>query len=231
MSITLFGTCRLDKIANHNNLNNEINYTHSTKEIIQLIKFLQGERLIPEPYNILCFRTAICNNKSISFKQKYNELFMNSEICIIEICSNKKYIHNGYYLHHLPFDKKWHEFNHSNFVRVVPENILNEIVIEKQCEKEIECDIIEIRKMLYPRKIVIVSHYNSKINDEYIISRNNLINVLENICKKHDIHFINPTIVLSHLEQSEAMTSDLGHYTERGIIEFSNFMNQYIKSL
>ena len=40
MHITLFGTCRLNKIKNHNNLNNLVNYTHSTKEVIQLINFL-----------------------------------------------------------------------------------------------------------------------------------------------------------------------------------------------
>jgi len=43
MSITLFGSCRLDRISNHNNLNNLINYCHSTKEVIQFIKFLKGE--------------------------------------------------------------------------------------------------------------------------------------------------------------------------------------------
>ena len=37
MSITLFGSCRLNKIYNHNNLNNLINYSHSTKEVIQFI--------------------------------------------------------------------------------------------------------------------------------------------------------------------------------------------------
>ena len=62
MSITLFGTCRLNKIYNHNNLNNLINYSHSTKEVIQFIKFLKGELSIPKPYNKLCFRTGICNN-------------------------------------------------------------------------------------------------------------------------------------------------------------------------
>ncbi len=59
MSITLFGTCRLNKINNHNNLNNLINYTHSTKEVIQFIKFLKGELVISMPYSKLCFRTGI----------------------------------------------------------------------------------------------------------------------------------------------------------------------------
>lgn len=42
MTITLFGSCRINHILNHNNLNNILNYTHSTKEVIQLIKFLKG---------------------------------------------------------------------------------------------------------------------------------------------------------------------------------------------
>ena len=39
MSITLFGTCRLNHVHNHNGLNNLINYSHSTKEVIQFINY------------------------------------------------------------------------------------------------------------------------------------------------------------------------------------------------
>jgi hypothetical protein len=59
MSITLFGSCRIARICNNNNLNEEISYTHNTKEVIQLIKFLKGELEIQFPYNMLCFRTGI----------------------------------------------------------------------------------------------------------------------------------------------------------------------------
>ena len=75
MSITIFGTCRVNKINNNNNLNNFINYPHSTKEIIQFIKFLKGELNIPTPYNKLCFRTAIVENKYIDYNDTYNKLF------------------------------------------------------------------------------------------------------------------------------------------------------------
>lgn len=34
MLITLFGSCRINNILNNNNLNNLLNYTHSTKEVI-----------------------------------------------------------------------------------------------------------------------------------------------------------------------------------------------------
>jgi hypothetical protein len=59
MSVTLFGSCRINNVENSNNLNNLLNYTHSTKEVIQLIQFLKGEKDIPHPYDKLCFRTPI----------------------------------------------------------------------------------------------------------------------------------------------------------------------------
>ena len=71
MSITICGTRRINHINNHNNLNNLINYTHSTKEVIQYIKFLKGELIIPIPYNQLCFRTVICENKYIDYNDIY----------------------------------------------------------------------------------------------------------------------------------------------------------------
>jgi hypothetical protein len=225
MYITLFGTCRLNNIHNNNNLNNLINYSHSTKEIIQFINFLKGELIIPKPYNKVCFRTAINENKFIDYNDTYNKLFVDTDIFIIEICSNKKYIHNGFYLHHLCVDKRFSYYNSNT-----PTEILDNFIIEKQSDEEIENDILEIQKMLYPKKIIIVSHYNSKKNGEYIASRNNLINLLDNICKKYNIPFINPTIVLSNYSQEQVITNDLGHYTNFGISKFSNYVNNFLRS-
>ena len=225
MSITLFGTCRLNHVNNHNNLNNLINYTHSTKEVIQYIKFLNGELIIPVPYNKLCFRTAICENKYINYNHVYNKLFIDTDIFIIEICSNKNYIHNDFYLHHLCVDKRFSDFN-----KITPCEILDNFIIEKQSDKEIENDILEIQKMLYPKKIIFVSHYNSKQNGEYINARNHLINLLDNICKKNNIPFVNPTNVLSNFTQEQVMSNDLGHYNDLGFSEFTKYLNNYLKS-
>jgi hypothetical protein len=226
MSITLFGTCRINSVNNHNDLNNLINYTHSTKEVIQYIKFLKGELIIPVPYNKLCFRTAICENKYINYNHVYNKMFIDTDIFVIEICSNKKYIHYGFYLHHMCVDKRFSDF----FKKNTPHEILNNFTIEKQSDEELENDILEIQKMLYPKKIIIVSHYNSKQNGEYIHSRNNLIILLDIICKKYNIPFINPTNVLSNFTQEQVMTNDLGHYTDIGICEFTKYLNNYLKS-
>ena len=225
MSFTLFGTCRINNILNHNNLNNLVNYPHSTKEVIQLIKFLKGELIIPVPYNRLCFRTGISDNKSIFYNTSYTKLLLDTDIFIIEISSIKKYIHNNFYLHHLCVDNKF-SFCHGN----TPTEILNTFTIEKQSDEEIENDILEIQRLLYPKQIIIVSHYNSKQNGEYIPSRNHLIVLLEFICKKHTIPFINPTVVLSKYTQEQVITGDLGHYTDFGINEFSNYVNHYLKS-
>jgi len=225
MSITLFGTCRINGIPNHNNLNNLITYTHSTKEVIQFIKLLKGEIKIPSPYNRFCFRTGIINNTNIECSNKYNELFNNSNICVIEICSKKKYIHKDFYLHHLAIDKIYGH-THRTYSEI-KDNYVKEI----QSDEEIENDILEIRKMLYPKKIVIISHYNSILNGDHIKSRDVLINLLNHLCTKYNIPFVNPSDVLSNFTQEQVMQTDLGHYTKFGLKEFSNNMDNYLKSL
>lgn len=37
----MFGSCRISNIRGSNNLNKLLNYTHSTKEILQFILFLK----------------------------------------------------------------------------------------------------------------------------------------------------------------------------------------------
>ena len=114
----------------------------------------------------------MCENKYINYDDTYNKLFIDTDIFIIEICSNKKYIHNDFYLHHLCVDKRFIKFNN-----ITPSEILDNFIIEK----------------LYFRNTKIVSHYNTRYNGEYIQARSHLINLLDNICKKFMIPFINPT--------------------------------------
>ena len=225
MSVTLFGSCRIENIMKNNNLNKTISHTHSTKEVIQLIKFLKGELVIPKPYNKLCFRTAIMEDKFMNYKDTYNKFIVDTDIFIIEICSSKIYTHNNFYLHHLCVDKRISEWNKNT-----PIEFLNNFKIEKQSDEEIENDILEIQKMLYPKKIIIVSHYNSKLNGQYIDSRNHLINLLDNICKKNNITFINPIIVLSNYNQKDVIKHDLSHYTQTGKEQFLKYMNNFLKS-
>lgn len=223
MAVTLFGTCRLNGIKNNNNLNNHINYTHSTAEVLQQIKFLLGEKHFPSPFDKLCFRTGIVDRKPIIYNSVFTELFKESTVCVIEICSNKKYMYDDFYLHHLCVDKRCSGYNNNT-----PQTILDNFKCVKQTYTEIEHDILEIIKLLEKKKIILVTHYNSKINGEYIESRNKLITILTEICKKHNIMIIKPSEVLADYKQEDVMTNDLGHYTNLGLSKFSEYINNYL---
>jgi hypothetical protein len=223
MTITLFGTCRINEVKKHNNLNNLINYTHSTKEIIQQIKFLLGEKTFPPPFDTLCFRTGILHNKPIVYDSMFHTLFNESTVCVIEICSDKTYMYNDFFLHHLCVDKRFPSYH-----RNTPQTILDHFTCMKQTPIEIEHDLLEIKKLLEPRKMIVVTHYNSKRNGTYIESRNNLITLVGNICEKYNIPIIKPSNVLVDFKQEEVMTEDLGHYTTRGLAIWSEYMNAAI---
>jgi hypothetical protein len=225
MSVTLFGSCRIGNIHGNNNINNLLTFTHSIKEVIQLIKFIKGELIIPWPYNQFCFRTGIVKKQPILFNPVYKELYDNSNVCVIEICSEKTYICDGYYLHHLCVDRRFIEHT-----RHTPKEIIDTYKCIKQDIKEIEEDILLIRELIAPKKLILVTHYNSKTSTGVISSRNNLISSLISIANKHNITIINPTEVLIDYTQSQVMTSDLGHYTEFGISKITEYLNCIVHS-
>ena len=225
-SVTLFGTCRLLKVHNSNNINELINYTHSTKEVIQQIKFMKGELDIPSPYNIYCFRTGISNRNGIKYTPLFKQLFDETNIFVIEICTRKNYKYNNFYLHHLCVDPRF-----DYYYKQTPATIKNNCIKVNQTNEEIEQDLLEIRDLLAPRKMIVVSHYNSKMNGEYIPARAELINFLEVITTKHKIPFVNPTEVLKEYPQVTVMCGDLGHYFKIGEAKIGEHINKMIKEL
>lgn len=215
------GTCRISRLPN-NNLNNELNYPQSTKEVIQLLQFIKGEIDIPSPYNHLCFRTAICDNETIKKNEKYSKMFEKAETFVVEISSRKKYVHKNYYLHSLPFDKNYFKmkgkdenFGLSLFGSKFPEVVKN-FKIEEQTNEEIESDILAIKRILNGKKLVIVSHLNVEIDGKKIEARENLIYLLKSLCQKHKIHFISPSDLMSDYKQEDYMGIGLNHYSKEG---------------
>lgn len=223
MSITCFGSCRIDSINNNNNLNNLITFTHSTKEVIQLIEFLLGHINITSPYDIYCFRSGIIYNKPILLKNNFIELFKKSTLCIIEICSIRTYIENNYYLHHLAVDKRYPEHRNTS------STILHNYKCIIQTDDEIEKDILKIQQLISPRKLLLVTHYNSKLNNSYLSSRDHLIYILTTIANKYNIPLINPTIALKDYDQNMVMSNDLGHYTSFGKNKMVEYINKFIE--
>lgn len=91
--------------------------------------------------------------------------------------------------------------------------------------------MLEIKRLLENKKIIVVTHYNSKMNGEYIESRNNLINCLSEICEKNNITIIKPSDVLKDYKQEEVMSEDLGHLTNVGLSKLNEYVNNYIDEL
>jgi len=220
---TLFGTCRIKDIKNNNMLNEDINYTHSTKEVIQMIQFLKGEITLQEPFSTLCFRTGIIKNRPILYTEEFKKKFLESKLCIIEICSEKTYIFDKYYLHHLSVDPRFLATDTNT-----PKEVLDGYVCSKLSYKEIEADILEIKKLIEPRKMIIVTHYDAILDTNYIEARHNLITALLQIAEKNGIYIVNPRDVLKDYGQVEVLKLDLGHYTNVGIQIFTNYMNNLV---
>lgn len=221
---TLFGSCRINGIESNNNINTKVSFTHSTKEVIQMIKFLRGDIKIPYPYSRFCFRTGIMNCHSIS-NVNFIQTFLESDSFIVEICSRKLYIHEGYYIHQLAVD------NNYIFKASLPNNILQTLQYIKQTDDEIRNDMFEIINLLPKGRVVFATHYNSKLNGDYIPSRNNLINLVETVCDNAGVPCVNPTKVLGKYEQSDVMAGDLGHYNQLGTIRMRRHLNSVILNL
>ena len=100
---------------------------------------------------------------------------------------------------------------------------------KKQTDEEIEQDMIEIKWLLYPKKIIIVSHYNAITNGNPIQHRNHLVQLLCSLCKKHHLLFINPAEVLSKYPQNKVLNDDLTHYTGFGSYLIRNCINHIVR--
>ena len=209
----------------NNNINNLTTYTHSAKEVLQLIYFLMGQVKLETPLDKLCFRRGIIENTPILYSEELRNTFIESTTVIIEICSNKTWVYNNNYLHHLCVDKRWPPHYQKN----TPQQVLDNYKCIKQTPEEIESDLLKIKELIEPRKMILVTHYNSLMNGLHIESRNNLILLLNKIAKTHNINIVNPSEVLKTYTQEEVMKEDLGHYTDFGISKITEYLNNYIR--
>lgn len=204
MLVTPFGSCRINDIEYSSNVSTLLSFTHCTKEVIQLIQYVKGELEL----GMFCFRTSIEKKSPLSYDATYKTIFDTTDIFVVEITSMKKYEYNGQYLSHMAVDTRLRDQNYKN----TPSHIIEDTRVTLQTDEEIEQDILDIQKMLYPRPMIIVTHVDVCIDGRPLQKRHHLITLLEHVCKKHGIMCINPTHLLSPFEQSDVMEPDLGHY-------------------
>jgi len=164
VKVALFGTCRIAFTRNHfpcTDFDNAISFVHTTKEILQLFRFITRQIEIPDSVNRYCFRTSLLNRQPLAWSGVFLEQFREADLFLIEICSVTKYLYQGYYMHHLATDTR------HDFYKQTPEQIIRETVVSYQDRQEIEQDLSEIMDFIYPRKMLIVSHINAPVTSGY----------------------------------------------------------------
>ena len=221
--VTAFGSCRVSYVTNNTRLSDAITYTHTTREVLQLIQFLKGDLKLEPPYSEICFRTGLLRGAPLLWEPVFRDLYEQTDVFVVEVCSRKKYMHGGLCLHDLGVDKRFPNFN-----RRTPANVLEEFRVEEQTDEEIRQDLLELKAILSPRKMVLVSHYNAKLGEEYLPSRNALVELLKGVCAENAIPFLDPTEVLSEFPQEAVISPDLAHYTQFGMNEFTRKLNAFI---
>jgi hypothetical protein len=80
-------------------------------------------------------------------------------------------------------------------------------------DEEIEEDIIQIRNELYPKPFIVISHFATYTRGK----RYELIQLLQSICEKHNIPFLNQSnIIAKYGKGILAQEPVLAHYTSKG---------------
>ena len=205
MKTTLLGTCRLKTIKSLlecTTIDEDVSYTHSTKEVLQLLRVLKRELDLPPDMMQYAFRSGIVRGRPVDVDQSIIDQFNSTQLFIIEICSIKCYVYKGVYLHHLAVDARWDW----DFWTKTPAHISLGTHIVEQTKNEVEEDIEEIQRLLQGRKIVVVTHIlpqNSKLQ-----KRKYLIDILSSVCATRGIDIILPTENLV----DGLVSTDLGHY-------------------
>tara|TARA_Y100000389_G_scaffold90956_1_gene87553 strand:- start:7069 stop:7713 length:645 start_codon:yes stop_codon:yes gene_type:complete len=202
----------------------DITYPHYTKEILQLIKYCKyGESIVTQNETNYTFRTPILHDKELTYSDKFKNELEKMDVCLIEIASKKVYKYNHLYVHHIAHDQHYKACS----------GMKKDIVVYDQKKEEIESDILEIKKELCDKQIIIVCHQVTRNYGE----RYKLSIWLEEICNKYNIPFINP---VKEMKKDFLLLDDdipslfsnkeknYNHLSEKGINMMRQIYNRFI---
>jgi hypothetical protein len=207
MIITILGSCRqkpLEKYFQTTNIQEGLTYPHYSKEVVQAIEFCKGISDIPVDLTKYIFRSGLIY-KNILNSSSFLHEFNRTDLFVIEIASRLSYEYKDYYAHHIAYDDGQYKI----------EDVHN-INKRELSDDEIENDIINIKKLLNSKKILIVPHiYTHKEGKRY-----NLVKLLESLCNKHGVPFLDVSYEIEkrHLDVSTIYESEplLAHFTAHG---------------
>ncbi len=216
-SIVILGSCRLEGLIDESYIH-EIHHTHNTKEAIQYLEYITGKIDIPSELHPYVFRSCFLDKNKCIDRDILLEELESADLVCIEICSRKKYIKNGFYIHHLSADKGDSPEN----VFVEEKKTNDEFILELQGRDEIEEDILFLLDLLQDKKVLFVTHIDSGIS-----KRKALIDDVVAICRRHGIPCANPSDIYGALKNEMI---DANHFTKKGQKMLARFIRKKMAS-
>ena len=212
--ITIFGSCRQDSIYQLypvTSIKNELSYTHYTKEIIQAMEYCKGiARDFDEKF---FFRSSILKNRLID--KNFTKEFNKTDLFIVEIASRIAYRYKGKFIHHEAYDNPEYRAQ-----------LNSEVDVYDLSDEEIEQDLLRIKELTYPKKLIIVTHIvTTRKGKRYDLAR-----LIKSICLKLKITVIEPYEVINQysLNLLFEKNDNQRHYTDFG---HDIIKNEYQKTI
>lgn len=214
---TVLGSCRQTPLASYmriSSIQERLNYPHYTKEMLQQILFLKNSDIHADKTRFIFRKGLLSQCREIVDPTLYRHLqdeFMGTDIFLLEIASRIYYRWNGYYLHHIAQDPHY-QFPYCD-----------EMSIGDLTDAEIEDDLHEIRKALYPKKFMVISHFASYPHGK----RYDLIQLLKRLCHQMDISFWDQSHLIE--QYGTDIIKDNCHFTEEGSRLAGNILYQQVQ--
>jgi hypothetical protein len=211
MTVALLGSCRQNAaraVVHCVDLHDYITYPHYSREIIQALKYCKGDNTIPE----WCFRSWMLT-KTLD-AALIRAAYASSSTVMVEIASRIQYTCRGYFVHHIATEEQY-GFPYKN-----------EILTSDMKDDEIEQDIIDMRALVYPKRLVVCTHVTTKKCGR----RYELACVIKRICNSLKIPCIVPADELGEdtsLYLPEAVTA---HYSRKGEEMIAQVYKRYLEA-
>jgi hypothetical protein len=212
--ITIFGSCRQDSIYQLypvTSIKNDLSYTHYTKEIIQAMGYCKS--LARDFDENVFFRSSLLKNSLIgkNFAKEFNK----TDLFIVEIASRIAYKYKGKFIHHEAYDNPEYR-----------PQLNSEVDVYDLSDEEIEQDLLRIKELTYPKKLIIVTHIvTTKKGKRYDLAR-----LIKSICLKLKIQVIEPYELINQYSKNLLFEKNdkQRHYTDFG---HDIIKNEYQKAI
>lgn len=223
MKITIFGCCRQDSLYSSYDvtcIKDEIAFCHYTKEMLEAIRYCKTGHLSPEE-TIYVLRNPLVHRNQLLYEDRFKQELENTDVFVIEISGKKTYEYNNHFSHHSLYTESQ--------MFGISDSIKNSVIVRDQSYDEIYSDVLEIKKELYNKPIIIVTHIVTRNTG----SRYDLMNMLEKICNKVSIPIINPVkeILARGHDLYDLIDADNKHYNNHGHDVIKSIYDEFISSI